>query len=753
MAVNPITNKIYVANELSNNVTVIDGATNATIAVPTGTIPDAVVVNPMTNKIYVANYSSDNVTVIDGATNTTTTVPTGNTPGEMAVNPVTNKIYVRTAFGVTIIDGATNNTITVPTGQSPEAVAVNPVTNKIYVANLNSNNVTVIDGATNTTTTVVAGTNPSAVGINPMTNTIYVTNETSDNVTVIDGAANTTTTVPVGSLPRSVVVDPVTNRIYAVNEGSDNVTVIDGATNTTTTVPAGAPRVAAVNSVTNKIYVGGDLNVTVIAPEVTHSVPLEVAIDPLGTNTTGSATPTFTLTAMSSFSPTAPAIEGVEYQVDTWQGPWSTAANTGGNTFSATAPALLPGVHILYAFATDAQVATSSSGGSDNSPLIGTIAAYLFLVEPAPPVFSADSPPTSVTIGTPYSYTFAATGNPAPTFALASGSLPPGLSLNATTGVLSGEPTTGGLFTFAVRATNGVTPDALSPPISIAVAAAGGRSDVSAWGYNSSGQLGNDINTDSDVPVAVPGLNKVRAIDASADHSLALLSNRTVVTWRGGGETTPESDAPVAVPGLANVAAVAAGFGDNLALLSNGKVMAWGDNGHGQLGDGTTTDSQVPVAVAGLTHVTAIAAGYDHNLALLSNGKVMAWGDNGNGELGDGTTTDSDVPVMVSGFRDVTAVAAGDFSQPGVGLRRKGQSLGRQLLWRARHRHQCRSPVRTALLPGLLQHDSGDRDQSEPCHRYRRRGGRQPGVGLRQKRQSLGRRRRRPAGNRLQREV
>ena len=33
MAVNPVTNKIYVANVGSNNVTVIDGATNATTTV------------------------------------------------------------------------------------------------------------------------------------------------------------------------------------------------------------------------------------------------------------------------------------------------------------------------------------------------------------------------------------------------------------------------------------------------------------------------------------------------------------------------------------------------------------------------------------------------------------------------------------------------------------------------------------------------------------------------------------------------
>ena len=59
-----------------------------------GAIPLAVAVNPVTNKIYVANENSNNVTVIDGATNTTTTVAVGTFPIAVAVNPVTNQIYV-----------------------------------------------------------------------------------------------------------------------------------------------------------------------------------------------------------------------------------------------------------------------------------------------------------------------------------------------------------------------------------------------------------------------------------------------------------------------------------------------------------------------------------------------------------------------------------------------------------------------------------------------------------------------------------
>ena len=55
---------------------VIDGATNAVTAVP-GVPRGAIAVNPVTNKIYLA---SGNVTVIDGATNATTTVTDPNAP-------------------------------------------------------------------------------------------------------------------------------------------------------------------------------------------------------------------------------------------------------------------------------------------------------------------------------------------------------------------------------------------------------------------------------------------------------------------------------------------------------------------------------------------------------------------------------------------------------------------------------------------------------------------------------------------------
>jgi PKD repeat protein len=70
------------------------------------------------------------------------------------------------------------------------------------------------------------------------------------------------------------------------------------------------------------------------------------------------------------------------------------------------------------------------------------------------PSFTSGTPPLGA-VNAPYSFTFTALGAPAPTFSLATGTLPPGLTL-APDGVLSGAPTSSGTYSFSVAATNAV---------------------------------------------------------------------------------------------------------------------------------------------------------------------------------------------------------------------------------------------------------------------------------------------------------
>ena len=75
--------------------------------------------------------------------------------------------------------------------------------------------------------------------------------------------------------------------------------------------------------------------------------------------------------------------------MDTWQGAWTAANNLGGGQFSGQTAALPRGLHILYAYSTDGQEATSTNTDLQSSPLISNIAAYPFTV--APPSLSPGS--------------------------------------------------------------------------------------------------------------------------------------------------------------------------------------------------------------------------------------------------------------------------------------------------------------------------------------------------------------------------
>jgi YVTN family beta-propeller protein len=289
VAVNTNTNRIYVGNNSTNNVAVIDGASNAVVAtVSVGGDPSAVAVNSNTNRIYVA-MANNAVSVIDGASNTlVATLNVGEAPVGVAVNPNTNRIYVANRGGsgggiygygsISVIDGATNSIVATVKVDFPESVCVNPITNLIYVIGTDEatlcENVSVIDGATNSVVAVVwlgyANANRQHIDVNPITNLIYfiygdyLSPET--DVWVINGATRTVTTNIETDYATCLAANPSTNRIYvAMANTSNTVSVIDGASNTlVATLNVGdGPVGVAVNQFTNRVYVANSMSDTV----------------------------------------------------------------------------------------------------------------------------------------------------------------------------------------------------------------------------------------------------------------------------------------------------------------------------------------------------------------------------------------------------------------------------------------------------------------------------------------------------------
>jgi hypothetical protein len=109
--------------------------------------------------------------------------------------------------------------------------------------------------------------------------------------------------------------------------------------------------------------------------------PITASITPLTKNRTHNPQPTFTFDAKDKFKPNQTTLDNLVFQVDTWEGPWVPAVNTGSGHFEGRVPAPLSvGIHILYAYASDGQEGTSTNTAQQSSPLIGSITSYVFLV-------------------------------------------------------------------------------------------------------------------------------------------------------------------------------------------------------------------------------------------------------------------------------------------------------------------------------------------------------------------------------------
>jgi large repetitive protein len=87
------------------------------------------------------------------------------------------------------------------------------------------------------------------------------------------------------------------------------------------------------------------------------------------------------------------------------------------------------------------------------------------------------------TVGTAYSETINAVNGASPyTFAVSSGSLPAGCSLNTSTGVISGTPTTAASYSFSVQATDAGAVVGPAQSFQIVIAASGsGSSSGFGW--------------------------------------------------------------------------------------------------------------------------------------------------------------------------------------------------------------------------------------------------------------------------------
>jgi Pro-kumamolisin, activation domain/PQQ-like domain/Putative Ig domain len=138
-------------------------------------------------------------------------------------------------------------------------------------------------------------------------------------------------------------------------------------------------------------------------------------------------------------------------------------------TFTVTSGNLPPGLSLSAGgvlFGTPTQVGNYTVTITASNGFGSSASQSLTIVVQQGPVITSEPIAAPLLLNANYNFTVTATGNPAPTFSVSSGSLPPGITL-ATNGTLSGAPTETGLFTGTITALNSTSSTSQSFTLSV----------------------------------------------------------------------------------------------------------------------------------------------------------------------------------------------------------------------------------------------------------------------------------------------
>jgi alpha-tubulin suppressor-like RCC1 family protein/Tfp pilus assembly protein PilE len=187
------------------------------------------------------------------------------------------------------------------------------------------------------------------------------------------------------------------------------------------------------------------------------------------------------------------------------------------------------------------------------------------------------------------------------------------------------------------------------------------------WGSNEYGQLGNNSTTQSNVAVstntgALSG-KTLLYISAGMYYTCAIANDNKAYCWgyNGSGQlgdnSTTESHIPVAVNAAGvlsgkSLKAISAGINTTCALSSDDKAYCWGQGWSGNLGDGLWANSQIPVAVnvSGVLNgktLVSIWAGDDFTCVNTADEKVACWGVGYEGQRGSSSTASIGLPALI----------------------------------------------------------------------------------------------------------
>ena len=203
--------RIYVTNEMSGDMTVIDGQTRKVVAtVPLGKRPRGIQLSPDGKQLFVALSGSP----IAGPGSDESKLP----PADPS------------ADGIGVVDIASLKLLRILRGVSdPEQLVISRDGKSLYIASEDTGTAVVIDVASGkTVATLPVGGEPEGVGISPDGRFVYMTSEEDHQVSVIETAQNKVIKhFSVGQRPRQAAFSPDGTRAYVTGETDGTVSIID----------------------------------------------------------------------------------------------------------------------------------------------------------------------------------------------------------------------------------------------------------------------------------------------------------------------------------------------------------------------------------------------------------------------------------------------------------------------------------------------------------------------------------------------
>jgi alpha-tubulin suppressor-like RCC1 family protein len=174
-----------------------------------------------------------------------------------------------------------------------------------------------------------------------------------------------------------------------------------------------------------------------------------------------------------------------------------------------------------------------------------------------------------------------------------------------------------------------------------------------AWGYNASGQLGQNNTTQYSSPVQIPGTQWYMVTSRGIDSNHAIKTDGTLWAWglnnygRLGINDTVSRSSPIQVPGT-QWRSVHDGYYLSSATKTDGTLWMWGGNSSGSLGQNNLTYYSSPRQVPGTQWSTEITA-YYQVMAKKTDGTLWSWGYGNSGGLGQNDVTPRSSPIQLPG--------------------------------------------------------------------------------------------------------